>query len=209
MAQVLTVNIGELEEFRLGDKVSQTGIRKRPVEGRRQLSDHAVEGDHIGNPVSHGGPWQAVYAYAREDLDHWQGRLGHDVTNGMFGENLTTEGVDVTGARIGEVWQVGEAVLAVRDVRTPCWKWGVVMDDQTLLRQFREAHRPGAYLSIEQEGEVWPGAPIEVISRPDHAITCATVSEALLGDEAARRALAVLEPLSPKRRAWAAQSSSP
>lgn len=129
MGQVLSVNIGQLEELRLGDKVAQSGIRKLPTDGRRWLREDAVEGDHIGNPLSHGGQFKAVYAYTREDLDLWADELGRDITNGMFGENLTTSGLDVSDARIGETWQVGTAVLKVVDIRTPCWKWGIVMDD--------------------------------------------------------------------------------
>ena len=161
MGKLRSVNIGQLEELRLGDKIALSGIRKRPTDGRRRLADHAVEGDHIGNLAAHGGPWKAVYAYAAEDVQYWQTTLGRELPDGTFGENLTLQGIDVTGARIGETWRVGEAVVAVRDVRTPCWKWGIVMEDQALLRAFREAHRPGAYLSIEQEGEVWPGAEVE------------------------------------------------
>lgn len=203
MPQVQTVNIGQLEELQLGDKVGMSGIRKRPAEGRRRLADHAVQGDAIGNPVSHGGQWKAVYAYAREDLDWWQEQLGREITNGMFGENLTTSGLDVSGARIGEQWQVGSALLTVVDVRTPCWKWGIVMDDQSLLRRFREAHRPGAYLAIATEGEVAPGDALTIGHRPDEGPTVADVSRALLGDESIRRALAESPALAPGRRDWA------
>jgi MOSC domain-containing protein YiiM len=101
-------------------KSGRSGIDKRPVHGPVLLSVHGVAGDTICDTEHHGGPDQAVYAYACEDLAFWSAELGQEVAPGGVGENLTVSDVDCSGAVIGERWQVGEAVLQVRGPRTPC-----------------------------------------------------------------------------------------
>ena len=77
-------------------------------------------GDFIGDTRHHGGDGQAVYAFAREDLDRWEQRLDRELPNGFFGENLTTVGLDLAEARIGERWRIGdEVVLQVTSPRIP------------------------------------------------------------------------------------------
>jgi MOSC domain-containing protein YiiM len=104
----------------------------------------------------------------------------------MFGENLTTEGVDVSGAVIGERWRIGTVELEVAQPRLPCAKLGTRFGDLRMVRRFAEASRPGAYMRIVTEGELGAGDAIEVLSRPEHGITLAFVSDAILLDESLR-----------------------
>lgn len=119
MSHVLTVNIAEPRTSPDDDRL-QTGIDKRPTAGPVEVRSpgpmqgglgSGLVGDLIGNQAFHGGDDQAVYAYAREDLDAWEGRLERAIANGVFGENLTTSGVDVTNALVGERWRVGSEGL--------------------------------------------------------------------------------------------------
>ena len=138
----------------------------------------------------HGGPDKAVYAYASEDAAWWAAELGREVPPGMFGENLTTEGVDVSGAVIGERWRVGTVELEVCQPRLPCFKLGIRFEDPRMVRRFGQASRPGAYLRIVREGELGAGDAVEVLSRPEHGVTVALVSDAILVDESLRPAAA-------------------
>ena len=104
-----------------------TGIDKVPTDEAVRVrapgpTGSGLTGDTIGNHKLHGGDDQAVYAYAREDLDGWETELARPISSGMFGENLTTAGVEVTGARIGERWRIGTdgLLLEVSAPRTPC-----------------------------------------------------------------------------------------
>lgn len=137
--------------------------------------------DVIGNKRLHGGDDQAVYAYAREDLDDWQQTLGRDLANGNFGENLTTAGLDVTGARIGERWQVGTGglLLEVTSPRTPCRTFAAFLDIPNLIRTFTAAAVPGAYLRVIRPGTVRAGDGVTVLDRPDHDITVGFVFRAI------------------------------
>ncbi|MEW2413554.1 MOSC domain-containing protein [Streptomyces sp. NPDC046866] len=157
-----------------------TGIGKRPVPGPvrvfapgpRGVGASGVEGDAVCDLRHHGGDHQAVYAYAREDLDWWEGQLGRELPGGVFGENLTTSGIDVNGALLGERWRIGsEVVLEVASARIPCRTFQGALDERAWVKRYTEAVRPGAYLRVVQEGAVSPGDRVEVLSRPDHDVT--------------------------------------
>jgi MOSC domain-containing protein YiiM len=138
-------------------------------------------GDFIGDKQFHGGDDQAVYAYAREDLDVWQRELQRDLDNGMFGENLTTEGIDVTGARIGERWHVGSdgLVLEVSAPRIPCRTFATKLAIRGWVKTFTNAATPGAYFRVIESGTVRAGDSIAVVDRPSHDVTIGLVFRAL------------------------------
>jgi len=129
---------------------------------------------------NHGGDTQAVYAYAREDLDHWQSVLGRTLTGGVFGENLTTTGVDVNGAVIGERWRVGDELeLAVTVPRIPCGTFRAWVKERGWLRTFALAAMPGTYLSVVSTGHVRAGDRVTGVHRPAHGVTVAQVFRAI------------------------------
>ncbi|MCX4527594.1 MULTISPECIES: MOSC domain-containing protein [unclassified Streptomyces] len=157
-----------------------TGIGKRPVPGPVRVfapgpkgtAGSGVEGDAVCDLRHHGGDHQAVYAYAREDLDRWEEELGRELPAGVFGENLTTSGIDVTGALLGERWRVGaDLVLEVASARIPCRTFQGALGEPAWVRRFTRAARPGAYLRVIEEGAVRPGDRVEVLYRPDHEVT--------------------------------------
>ena len=141
-------------------------------------------GDTIGNQKVHGGDDQAVYAYAREDLDAWEARLGRSLTNGMFGENLTTSGVDVTQARIGERWHIGSdgLVLEVSAPRTPCRTFSAFLELEGWIKTFTAAAKPGAYLRVISPGQVRAGDMISIDHRPGHDVTIDLVFRARMSE---------------------------
>src|SRR5207247_9442931 len=126
-----------------------------------------LAGDDQASREFHGGPDKAVYAYAREDVDWWEKELGHPLEHGVFGENLTVEGVNVTGAVVGERWALGSVVLEVAQARAPCWKLGARMDDPAFPVHFAAAGRPGAYLRIVAEGQLGAGDEHILNGRPE------------------------------------------
>ncbi len=191
MGQVLSVNVGRAEPNPYKSTRS-TGIGKQPVPGpvevrapgpKRGGLGSGLVGDFIGDTKHHGGDTQAVYAFQREDLDAWQARLGRELPNGWFGENLTTTEVDVNGARVGEVWQVGDTVrLQVTSPRIPCATFRGWMGERAWARTFTEAGRPGTYLRVLVAGTITAGDRVEVVQRPDHDVTAALVFRATTTD---------------------------
>ncbi|RAG84796.1 MOSC domain-containing protein [Streptacidiphilus pinicola] len=165
-----------------------TGIDKRPVAGPVAVSapgpkgdgEVGLAGDRAYDVKHHGGVDQAVYAYAREDLDGWQPELGGPLRNGVFGENLTTSGLDVNGALIGERWRIGpDVVLEVSCPRIPCVTFQGWLERDGWIKRFTRAARPGAYLRVLTPGEIRAGDPIEITHRPDHDVTVALTFRAL------------------------------
>ncbi len=178
VGRVLSVNVGRAAAVPWG-RLRHSAIDKRPVQAPVWIGRLGLQGDEQADRRHHGGAEQAVYAYAREDLDAWQRRLGRRLPAGSFGENLTTAGIDVGGARIGERWQVGDALLEVTSPRIPCSVFQGHMGEARWVRRFTVAGAPGAYLRVLREGEVAAGEGIEVVFRPDHHITVAFAFRAL------------------------------
>ncbi|SBT49627.1 MOSC domain-containing protein [Micromonospora narathiwatensis] len=177
--RLAAVNIGVVTEAEwAGDASGRSGIDKRPATGPVSIRFAGVAGDFIGERAHHGGPDQAVYAYAEEDAGWWATELDRAIRPGVFGENLTTYAVDVTGAVVGERWAVGSALLEVTKPRTPCTTftgfWGV----PDLVKRFTVRAAPGAYLRVLREGEVGAGDPVEVVDRPAHGVTVGEVFRA-------------------------------
>jgi MOSC domain-containing protein YiiM len=168
----------------IGGKPVSTGILKAPSEARIALRGVNLDGDDQADRTVHGGPDQAVYAYASEDYAWWSDVLGRPLPPGTFGENMTTAGIDVSGAKAGERWRVGSAVLQVTIPRLPCYKLAWVMSDPAFVKTFARALRPGAYFSVISEGDMAAGDAIEVFERPDHGVTIAEMAKIFLFEHA-------------------------
>jgi len=116
--RLLSVNVGTVRQIELAGQARTTAIWKLPVSGRVAVRGVNLAGDDQADRRAHGGPDKAVYAYAREDYAWWERQLDRTLDPGMFGENLTTEGIDLTDALVGERWRVGSAVC--RSPRPGC-----------------------------------------------------------------------------------------
>jgi MOSC domain-containing protein YiiM len=169
--RVLTVNV--VEELIPGPKkTGLTAIDKRPQSRRVPVGVLGLEGDRVCDTENHGGVDQALYAYAREDSAWWAEQLGREIPAGLFGENLSTERLDITNALIGEVWRLGDEVeVMVRAPRIPCITFQHRMQLPHWVKRFHQEGRPGAYLKVLKTGTLGAGDPIEVVSRPDHEVT--------------------------------------
>lgn len=158
-------------------KIAQQGRREVRAPGPRQPGragglGGGLVGDFVGDSVYHGGDSQALYAYSREELDYWADQLARELPNGFFGENLTTSGLDVDGAMLGEIWRIGDTVeVRVTTPRIPCGTFRGWMDERGWLKTFTRRGRPGAYLSVVTPGFVGAGDTITVIHRPDHGVS--------------------------------------
>ncbi|GIJ51926.1 hypothetical protein Val02_88120 [Virgisporangium aliadipatigenens] len=190
MARVLSVNLA-VPRSNPAKGVGITGIDKRPADGPVTVrppgpGGSGLDGDKIFDVDSHGGADQAVYAYAREDLDAWGAELGQELPGGAFGENLTTAGLAVTDALIGERWRIGpDVVLEVAVPRIPCGTFAHWMaslgaaPERGWQKRFTLRAVPGAYLRVVTGGQIRGGDPVEVIERPDHDVTIGITFRAL------------------------------
>ena len=178
-ARLVSVNLAVVRTGDWTGDMGRSGIDKRPADRPVKATRDGLVGDTICDRRVHGGEDQAVYAYAREDAAWWSAELDRDLPPGRFGENLSTEGLDVTGAVIGEHWSIGTAVLEVSAPRVPCRVFAGFWDVRDLIKRFTNAARPGAYLRVVTEGEITAGDPVTVVYRPDHGVTIGTTFRAL------------------------------
>jgi MOSC domain-containing protein YiiM len=192
-ARVVSVNRGREADLIVGGRPSRSAIGKRPVPGEVQIGPLGLAGDECADKTDHGGFDQAVYAYAREDLDWWTEQLGRELGNGLFGENLTTAGIDVSAALIGETWAIGAVVLQVTAPRIPCATFQSWLDEPHWVKRFAAAGRPGAYLRVLTPGPVSAGAGLSVTSRPARAVTVTESMRAFYGDREIMRRLLEVE----------------
>jgi MOSC domain-containing protein YiiM len=203
MGSVLSLNLADVRTIERRGKPVKTGIWKLPAVGRVHTGREGLDGDVQADRQVHGGADMAVYSYAREDIDWWETELGRPLEDGTFGENLTLRGVDVGDSRVGERWRVGEVLLEVSAPRIPCWKLGVRMDDPRFVKRFARALRPGAYLRVVEEGELGAGDSVEVMERPDHAVSVRLIAEAYLADHSLAPRLLEAPALTDGWRDWA------
>ena len=203
---VLSVNVGKSEP-NPAKGVGVTGIGKRPIEGAVTVRPpgpktsglhSGVVGDYIGDVQNHGGDDQAVYAYATEDYAWWAAELGRDLAPGLFGENLTTEGLDLRGTLIGERWVFDSGVVLQPTFgRIPCSTFQLRMAEPRWTKRFAQANRTGVYLRILQSGEIRAGDRIEVTDRPGHGLAVAEAFEIFMFDPARLSRLLVADTLGP------------
>ena len=149
------------------------------------MRELGLEGDQVADTRHHGGVYQAVYAFAREDLDWWGERLGRQLRAGQFGENLTTEGIDVNEAVLGERWRIGTALLELRSVRIPCTTFKSWMGRSGLdnARVGASGSPPRAARSLPPRPRGGhprrPATRSRSSHRPEHGVTVSTMFRAL------------------------------
>ena len=192
-ARLISVNRGRAADLMVGGRPARSAIDKRPVEGPVAVTTLGLDGDDSVDRDNHGGVDQALYAYAREDLDWWTEQLGRELISGIFGENLTTAGLDVNAALIGEIWRVGETVVQVTLPRVPCVTFRSWLDEPHWVKRFAQAGRPGAYLRVLSPGTVQAGSEVTVLTRPDQAVTVTESMRAAYGDQDVMRRLLELD----------------
>ena len=196
--RVLSVNSGVVAAMATGGMLARSAIDKQPAPGPVVIGRTGLAGDEQADTANHGGRDQAVYAYAREDLDWWAGQLGRELRAGQFGENITTSGLDVSGALIGETWQLGTAVVQITGVRVPCVTFRTWMNEERWVRRFAAAGRPGAYLRVLTEGSVCAGDDVRLLARPHCEVTVAAAMAAYYGDQDLMRKLLTVDGRSAK-----------
>ncbi len=183
-SRVVSVNVGLPRDVTFGRRRMRTGILKEPTNGAVPLRRLGFEGDGQADPRYHGGPDKAAYLYPFEHYAYWAKVLGRDdLSPGAFGENLTTDGLLETDVRIGDVYEIGSARVAVTRPRTPCAKLGAKFGSMAFVRTFAAAGRPGFYVRVVQEGMVEAGDAIVLLSSPRERPTVAEVYEGASGGE--------------------------
>jgi MOSC domain-containing protein YiiM len=182
--QLVSLNVGLPREVVWQGQQVKTGIFKNPVQGRVWLRKLNFDGDQQADLSVHGGPDKAVYAYPAEHYEYWRRELpGMELPWGMFGENLTTEGLLEGSLRIGDRFRIGSAEIVVTQPRLPCYKLGIKFGRADMVKRFAASRRTGFYFSVAQEGGVAPSDAIELLHRDEVNLTVADITRMYLSKE--------------------------
>lgn len=175
--KIVSVNVGLPREVTWKGRTVLTGIFKEPVEGRVRLRSLNLDGDRQADLTLHGGADKAVYAYPIGHYDYWRRELPDiNLPWGMFGENLTTEGLSEDVVNIGDYFRIGTAAVIVTQPRLPCYKLGIKFGRADMVKRFLASRLTGIYFSVLQEGEVGTGDTIELLSQDENHVTVADIT---------------------------------
>lgn len=160
-SSLLSINVGARNTLTVGHRAQETGILKRPLDGRVRVSEMGLAGDAIVNTKHHGGRDQALYLYSGEDYAWWSAELDTELLPGTFGENLTFSSFTVTEPCIGDRFRIGELLLEVTAPRIPCATFAARMNDSQFPARFIGARRPGLYVRVLVPGKIQAGDAVE------------------------------------------------
>lgn len=187
--KVISVNIGEPKTIQWRGKLVTTGIYKYPVDDSISLEKEDVKNDHVIDRKYHGGADKACYAYSLDHFNYWKKFYPDiDFHNGIFGENLTVEGLNEAEIFIGNCYKIGEAEVQVTQPRQPCFKLGVRFGTQNMIRQFVDSGFPGVYFRVLKPGKVAKGDEFILIEKKD-SVSVQKVFELLYTNEFQKEAV--------------------
>jgi MOSC domain-containing protein YiiM len=182
--KVISLNVGLPREVSWRGQTVSTGIFKQPVESRVMLRALNLDGDRQADLTVHGGLDKAVYAYPAEHYEHWRGELPDmELPWGMFGENLTTQGLAESAINIGDRFRIGSAHVIVTQPRMPCFKLGIKFGRPDIIKRFLHSRRSGWYMAVESEGEIGLSDSIELLSRDENHVTVTDIVRLYVEDK--------------------------
>jgi MOSC domain-containing protein YiiM len=174
--KLISVNAGLPRQVAWNGGSVTTGIFKQPVPGPIRVERLNLVGDKQADLSVHGGPYKAVYGYPAEHYVYWRSELGEGLPWGIFGENLTTEGLHEKDVWIGDRYRVGTAELIVTQPRVPCYKLGIRFGRPEMVKRFLNSRRSGFYFAVAEEGELKVGDSIELVAREANSLTVADIN---------------------------------
>lgn len=194
--KILSVNVSFPKEIDFDGQKVTTGIFKKPVDERVMLRTLNLDGDKQADLTVHGGPDKAVYAYPIEHYEYWRKIFPYiEMSNGMFGENFTIEGLKESEVSVGDAFQIGSSKIIATQPRMPCYKLGIKFGRMDVIKKFLASGRSGIYFKVSEKGEVGAGDTIEQIGKDPNQITITDIVRLYASDrediETMRRAVKI------------------
>lgn len=188
--KVISTNIGKPVTFEWNGKEEQTGIFKYPTEEGLHLGITNVIKDTVVDRVHHGGTNKACYIFASNYYNYWRTLYPNlDWNWGMFGENLTVDGLDEAEIRVGNIYKIGKALVQVTQPREPCYKLGIRFKDQKIIQEFIAHNHPGIYVKILEEGMVKAADKVLLVEKSKNSLTVQQFYELIFAKEKSKELL--------------------
>ncbi|MBB6488635.1 MOSC domain-containing protein [Rhizobium lusitanum] len=189
----------------LGPHEVPSGIAKSEVTSALSLAATGLSGDRQGDREKHGGPEKAVHHYPFEHYAAWSSDLGSHcllAEPGAFGENISTLGPTEESVAIGDVFEVGSAVVEVSQGRQPCWRLNARFGRKTMAREVQTTGRTGWYYRILKPGIVAPSDRLILVDRASPEWTIGRIWRAFYVDTLNRDELAGISALNHLSESW-------
>ena len=170
--KIISTNLAKPVFFEWHGETHSTGIFKYPIEDAITLEKETVQGDTVADRRVHGGIFKACYLFSSDNYPYWKEKYPDlDWNWGMFGENLTVEGLDEAELRIGSIYRLGTALVQITQPREPCYKLGVRFKNQDILGEFIQHACPGTYVRVLENGQVKKGDELELVEESKSPLT--------------------------------------
>ncbi|MFD2101743.1 MOSC domain-containing protein [Flagellimonas iocasae] len=188
--RVISTNIGQPTSIIWNGKETTTGIFKHPIEEPLLLETESVAKDTIADRKVHGGIFKACYLFSSDHYPYWKEKYPNlDWNWGMFGENLTIEGLNEAQLKIGSIYKLGSALVQITQPREPCFKLGIRFGSQEILKEFIDHGFPGTYIRILEVGKVATGDRMELVEESKSPLTTQEFYQLLFSKEKNREHL--------------------
>jgi MOSC domain-containing protein YiiM len=181
--KLLSIQIGQPQEYTDKQGAWKTAFFKEPVVGSIYLEKLNLEGDAVYNTKYHGGPDQAILIYSADHYPTWRSELGQELPFGGFAENLTVSGLDEHQVCIQDIYQIGEVQIQVSKPRIPCGKISRRWDIPDLTKRVSQTNRTGWYCRVLKEGEIEAGLSIDLLERPNPGRTVAKTYQEYISND--------------------------
>ncbi|WP_190811516.1 MOSC domain-containing protein [Flagellimonas sp. S3867] len=170
--KIISTNIGKPTAITWNGQETTTGIYKYPVSEPLTLETESVSNDNISDRKVHGGIYKACYLFSSAQYPYWKEKYSNlEWDWGMFGENLTVEGLDETKLKIGSIYKLGTALVQITQPREPCFKLGIRFNNQDILKEFIDHGFPGTYVKVLEVGQVEKGNVLELVEESSNTLT--------------------------------------
>lgn len=200
--KLISLNVGKPEELMYNGKSIQSGILKTPVKDVVFLSKKGFAGDGQADMVNHGGEDKAACVYAHEHYNYWETTLGKPLSFGAFGENMTVKGLLETHVHIGDVFQIGEAIVQISQPRQPCFKLAAKHKEPKLPLYVQETGFTGFYFRVLQEGFVCSGDAFLCIRKHSLNVTVDFANQTMYSKQPSREALEQVTAVEELAESW-------
>ncbi|MGB5172394.1 MOSC domain-containing protein [Eudoraea sp.] len=201
--RVISTNIGPLTKVNWHGKEIVTGIFKKPIDEPLMLQTDSVANDSIADPRVHGGQYKACYLFSSKYYNYWKRKYPHlEWGWGMFGENLTIEHLEERELRIGDIYEIGTALIQITQPREPCFKLGIRFGTQEILKEFIAHGHPGTYVKVLKKGIVKKGDPLILKEKSKSPLTIQDFYRLLFEEKKNKDhlALAIANPCIPEKK---------
>tara|TARA_B100000749_G_scaffold280223_1_gene275370 strand:- start:71691 stop:72347 length:657 start_codon:yes stop_codon:yes gene_type:complete len=182
---------------------------KDPVQGFVKCEPGHLHGDDAANKKYHGGPDRVIHHYASENFEQWKmmyPEFADTFLPGTFGENISTQGVTEQDVCIGDIYQLGSAVVQLSEGRKPCGFIDMRYDVNGIHREAQKLKKMGWFYRVLEAGEFQVGSRLQLRERPREWARLDVVADAIMNgvdDQGLLGRLVELEEMSPdwRRRA--------